>query len=263
MTEVSWRDIAFMRWGPWTFQIVGLYVWLVAAAAPCLIAVRLAGWRPVLALSWGVYIWYRMAPYALTTAQFESVFPLMAWQLLFVHGIVIGYHREPLTAAIGRCPRMVPLLVVGATAAFSIFALCNPGMGGPSWLHWSLMSPDRFTYLYFNYFALTELQVGRLLNLAVALPVGYALLTRWWALARPLGIVFVTLGQQSLGAFILHVYALLLLDYMPFLSADNLWTNTLVQVLLVGAIAALLNGGRRLQVRRSAMATPQPQPLAA
>jgi hypothetical protein len=115
----------------------------------------------------------------------------------------------------------------------------------------------------FNYFALNDLQVGRLLNLAVALPVGYALLTRWWAIARPLGIVFVTLGQQSLGAFILHVYGVLLLAHIPPANTDDLWTNALAQVFLVVAIAALLNGAQRLQVCRSATATPQAQPLAA
>jgi hypothetical protein len=30
-----WRDIPLMRAAPWPFQIVGLHVWLVAAAVPC------------------------------------------------------------------------------------------------------------------------------------------------------------------------------------------------------------------------------------
>ena len=40
MDVAAWRDIALMRSGPWAFQIVGLYVWLVAAAVPCLFALR-------------------------------------------------------------------------------------------------------------------------------------------------------------------------------------------------------------------------------
>jgi hypothetical protein len=263
MNAVTWHDVALMRWGPWAFQIVGLYVWLVAAAAPCLLVLHFAGWRPLLALSWGVYVWYRFAPHPLTTAQFETTFPILAWQLLFVHGIVIGYHRERLAAAVARSPRVVPLLIGGTTAAFIAFALCNPWMEGPSWLHWNVVSPEQFTHLYFSYFTLTDLQVGRLLNLAVALPVGYALLTRWWAIARPLGIVFVTLGQQSLGAFILHVYGVLLFAHMPVVNADDLWANTVAQVLLIVAIAALLNGVQRLQFRLRTMATSEPQPLAA
>ena len=52
MDAAAWRDIALMRSGPWAFQIIGLYVWLVAAAIPCLLALRVIGWRPVLAVSW-------------------------------------------------------------------------------------------------------------------------------------------------------------------------------------------------------------------
>src|SRR5262245_36055735 len=39
-----WRDVLLMRAGPWPFEIIGLYVWLVAAAVPCLLILRRAGW---------------------------------------------------------------------------------------------------------------------------------------------------------------------------------------------------------------------------
>jgi hypothetical protein len=102
MNAAAWRDVALMRCGPWAFQIVGLYVWLVAAAVPCLIALHFAGWRPVLAVSWSLYLWYRIAPHALTTGQFETSFPILAWQLLFVHGLVIGYYRERMSAFVAH-----------------------------------------------------------------------------------------------------------------------------------------------------------------
>jgi hypothetical protein len=262
MTAAAWGDIALMRDGPWAFQIIGLYVWLVVAAVPCLVALHFAGWRPLLAASWSLYLWYCIAPHALTASQFESTFPLLAWQLLFVHGIVIGYYRERITVFVSRCPKVVSIAVGTAAAAFMVFALCNPWVEGPSWLHWSVVSPDRFTYLYFNFFTLADLRIGRLLNLAVALPVGYALLTRCWAIARPLGIVLVTLGRQSLGAFVLHVYGILLIAHIPALS-DDLLINTLVQLLLIVTIAALLNGVERLPLRRAWMRTVPVRSLAA
>jgi hypothetical protein len=123
-------------------------------------------------------------------------------------------------------------------------------MEGPPLLHWTVVAPDRFTYLYFQYFTLTDLGIGRLLNLAVALPVGYLLLTRCWTIARPLGLVFVPLGQRSLGAFVLHVYGILLISHMPLAQTDGLWINTLVQAILVVAIAAILSGARHLHVPR-------------
>jgi hypothetical protein len=263
MNAAAWRDVALMRCGPWAFQIVGLYVWLVAAAVPCLVALRFAGWRPLVAASWTVYLWYRITPHALTAAQFESTFPIMAWQLLFVHGLAIGYHRERLSAFVERLPRAIPIAVAGAAAAFLVFALCNPWTEGPSWLRLNVVSPAHFTYLYFNSFSLTDLQIGRVLNLAAALPMGYALLTRGWALARPLGKVFITLGQQSLGAFVLHVYGILLIAHLPLVGANWLWTNTLIQVMLILAIAALLNASQRRPVRRPEVSPAPARPLAA
>jgi hypothetical protein len=259
----AWRDIALMRSGPWAFQIVGLYVWLVPAAIPCLFALRYSGWRPVLAVSWILYLWYQIAPQALTPAGFEATFPILAWQLLFVHGIAIGYHRERLAAFVARSPKILPAVVVAGTAAFALLALCNPWTDGPEVLRFNLMSAERFTDLFVQYFALTELGIGRLLNLAVALPVGFALLTAAWRMANPLGMVFVTLGQQSLGAFVLHVYGILLVGNLPLAQFDDPWTHTLIQVMLVLAITMLLNGARRWPLRRATMSTAPARSMAA
>ncbi len=256
-----WRDILLMRAAPWPFQIVGLYVWLVAAAVPCLLALRFGGWRPLLGVSWILYLWYRITPHALTTGQFETTFPLLAWQLLFVHGIAMGYYRDQIGTFVSRLPRLVPIVACGASVAFIVFAFCNPWTEGPGVLHWNLISPELFTRLYSDYFTLSDLGVGRLLNLAVSLPVGYAALSALWRIARPFGTVFITLGQQSLGAFVLHVYAVLAMAHLP--SADGLWTNTLVQLTAIVAIAALLNGMRRLSRRGRPVMAPASRPLAA
>ena len=127
---------------------------------------------PLLAASWALYLWYRVDPHALTMAGFESAFPLLAWQLLFVHGIAIGYHRNDVSAFVARMPAITPRVAVLVTAGFTMFAFCNPWTDGPSWLHLRVVSPDRFASLYARYFTLSDLGVGRLLNLSIALPVG-------------------------------------------------------------------------------------------
>src|SRR5262249_20274893 len=160
-----------MRAGPWTFQIVGLYVVLVAAAVPCLLLLYRAGWRPLLLASWALYVWYRLQPHAATPAGFEATVPLLAWQLLFVHGIAIGYHRDRIAASMAAMPRIVQPLAVVATAGFLVFAFSNPWTDGPAWLHLPVVSADRFSVLYERYFSLSGLGVGRVLNLAVGLPV--------------------------------------------------------------------------------------------
>jgi hypothetical protein len=264
MDAAAWRDIALMRHGPWPFEIVGLYVWLVVAAVPCLIVLQVAGWRPLIAVSWMLYFSYRIAPHRLTSTEFESVFPICAWQLLFVHGIAIGFHRDRISAFLARRPTIAPIAAAAAaSAAFVVVALCNPWLEGPAWLRWSVVSPERFSYLYTHYFGLTDLGVGRLVNLAVALPLGYAVLTWGWRIAHPFHVVFVTLGQRSLGAFALHVYGILLLAHLKL--ADEFWTNTVVQVLLIVGIAAVLNGVEVMRVsrRRRAITVAPAQPLAA
>lgn len=259
MDTTAWRDLLLMRSGPWAFEIVALYVWLIVAAVPCLFGLRFIGWQPVLACSWIVYLGYRLAPFPLTGAEFETVFPILAWQLLFVHGIAIGYHRDRISAWMRQ--RRVPLAAsAGLSIAFLLFALCNPWIDGPSWLHARIISPDRFSELYARYFGLSELGIGRLVNLAVALPTGYALLGWCWNLLRPVQTLIMTLGRRSLGAFVLHVYGLLLLVHVP--HADDLIVNTTLQVLTIVAIAALLG---RLQRKRDVHAaiTPASEAIAA
>jgi len=250
MDAAAWRDLLLMRSGPWAFEIVALYVWLVVAAVPCLFGLRFVGWRPVLAASWILYLRYRMVPFPLTGAEFEKVFPILAWQLLFVHGIAIGYHRDRIAAWMNQ--RRAPVAAyAGLSIAFLAFALCNPWLDGPSWLHARIVSPDRFADLYERYFGLSELGIGRLVNLAVALPTGYALLGWCWNLLRPVQTLIVTLGRRSLGAFVLHVYGLLVLVHIP--HADSLVVNTTIQVLTIVAIAVLLARIQRKPVIRTAI----------
>jgi hypothetical protein len=240
MTAHDWVSLLTLRYGPWPFEIVGLYVCLVVVAVPCLIALSTVGWRPLLAVSWAVYLGYRLWPHQVTAAEFEATFPILAWQLLFVHGIVIGYFRDRIGTIVARVPKPVPVAIVLACAAFMGFALSNPAIDGPAWLRWRLVSPQAFASLYEHYFSLSDLGIGRILNLAVALPTGYALLAwrRVQVLTGPVQALLVTLGRGSLGAFVLHVYGLLLLAHLP--ESDQLWINTLVQVLLIVAIAGLL-----------------------
>ncbi len=240
-------NIALMRTGPWAFEIIALYVWLVLAAIPCLYIVSRIGWRTLVVVSWALYVSYRIAPHAVTGAHFETAFPVLVWQLLFVHGIVIGYERARIHSVLRQAPRVLPVAAVVASAVFIVFALCNPWADGPSALRWTLVSEERFVDLYWRYFSLSDLGVGRLLNLATALPLAYALLTMFWKLMTPVGRVLITLGQQSLGAFVLHVYALLLIAHVP---TTGLWTNTLVHSAVILGIAGVLAALKQRDRRR-------------
>ncbi len=257
------REIALMQAGPWAFEIVALYVWLVIAAIPSLIVLRFVGWRALLLMSWALYVFYRVAPQTLTAAHFEATFPILVWQLLFVHGIALGYERERIHAVLTRVPRMIPIAAIAATIVFIVFALCNPWADGPRFLRWTLVSEERFVDLYWRYFSLRDLGLGRLLNLAAALPVCYALLTTFWKLASPVGRVLITLGQQSLGAFVLHVYTMLLIAHVPWPHEDALWVNTLLQMTAILGIASVLTAIRRRRDHRTQVLSGRPRPVRA
>jgi hypothetical protein len=245
------RDIALMRSGPWAFEIIALYVWLVIAAIPCLFVLRRFDWRVLLACSWMLYGCYRIAPHALTGAHFETAFPILVWQLPFVHGIAIGYERQQLHALVTKAPRIFSGAAIAASTVFLAFALCNPWADGPKLLHSTLVSEERFVDLYWRYFSLSDLGIGRLLNLAAALPVGYAVLTFFWKAVRPLGGVLITLGQQSLGAFVLHVYAILLVAYVSPSNDKGLAMNTLLQMAVILGIAGILAARKHRPVHRT------------
>ena len=103
-----------------------------------------------------------LSRHTLTAAEFETVFPILAWQLLFVHGLVIGYHRERIGAFIGARRQPLTIAAGAATSGFIAFALCNPWTEGPRLLHLHLLPPERFAELYAQYFGLEELGAGRL-----------------------------------------------------------------------------------------------------
>jgi hypothetical protein len=261
MNAAAWRDVLLMRVGPWAFEIIGLYVWLVVAALPCLFILRYAGWRPLLAASWVLYLWYRVDPHPVTMADFETTFPILSWQLLFVHGVAIGYHRNAVAAFATRLSPFTRRVAIASTVGFAVFAFCNPWANGPAWLRLPLLSDEGFAYVYGNYFKLSELGAGRLLNLAVALPFGIAALDHFSVVAQPFARVFVTLGQRSLGAFVLHTYGLLLLAQLPM--PEGIVPATLVQLTFVLAVAVLLNARNFVRDRRREPELAPARPLAA
>jgi len=59
--------------------------------------------------------------------------------------------------------------------------------------------------------------------------------------------VFVPLGQQSLAAFIIQVYIVLLVEQLPLFQANDFWINTVAQIAMLVSIAALLKGSQRLR----------------
>jgi hypothetical protein len=111
--------------GPWQFNIMGFFV-AILALTPALLWLLARGWWPaVLAGSWALYAAGRAWPVELLPSQSEQAFPIMVWQVLFVHGLLIGWHRERIAAAVSGHGRswLVAVAVVASAASAAYFAL--------------------------------------------------------------------------------------------------------------------------------------------
>ena len=131
-----------IRTGPWAFEIIGMYIWLVAAAIPSLLILHRAGWRVLLAGSWALYLWYRVAPHALTMAGFETAFPLLAWQFCSCTAsrLATTAARSARSSLACRAPRREWRCTPPPPSRCSRSAI--HGLRGPSWLHLRVVSPD-------------------------------------------------------------------------------------------------------------------------
>lgn len=214
----SWlASVLTLKVGPHQIQVLGLYVCLIMLCP--LLLVPLWKQRPLalLGLSWVVYCSNLLAPKMPTGAQFEYGFPLLTWQLLFVHGLVAGYHLQELKAWFAtRAGRA--MLAACFAIALAFFAVCQlaPNPLLPSWAR--IEAWPELYYAIRKHADKNTLGPLRLLNYAAFLIALYAVLTRWWPLfQRWLGWFFVPIGQASLYVFILHLFAVQLVSMvMPF-----------------------------------------------
>lgn len=235
-------QILLLRIGPHQFQVIGLYVVLLAAAPLALYLLdRRRAWV-VLLLSWGGYALNHMLQINLTGARYEYAFPTLTWQLLFFNGLLIGYYRErTLEFIAGPASRPLVYLCVVLLAGFLFLANNSPNPLFWPWGQMDFIDPQIFGELYQTWFLKTPLGLGRLLNNVAAFIVAYHLLSRYWSpVERAVGRLLIPLGQNSLYVFILHVYVLLLLYNTPLPGLDLFWVNTLLHIGVIAAIRLMV-----------------------
>lgn len=228
--------------GPHQFQVIGLYVVMFILITP-LVFFMLTRQRVglLLGISWVVYAIHYGAPFQSlrpTGAQFEYAFPIMAWQLVYVHGIVVGYYKQHVLAFF-HTARGLWLLYASIVLSLGFLFLTwnHPLPHIPQWVSLNLIPPDTFNHLNEAYFVKSKLGVGRLLNAVVLFIAIYALLTVCWQpLNRALGWFFIPLGQASLYVFFIHVFLLLAIMNTPLPGYNHFWVNTVVHIGLLALV---------------------------
>lgn len=231
-------DVALLRVGPWQFNVIGLYVVLLLVAPLLLWTLRRHLAWAVLGLSWGLYALNTFHPIRLFSSQFEDAFPLLTWQVLFVGGIVAGYHRRAILAFFRRPAGRVALVAaIVLFVVFLLFSWNNPYQANVYDVRLALLPEADFAAIYENWFTRVALGPGRLLNVLVVVITLYALLTAYWRpVARAVGWFLIPLGGASLYVFILHVYFAVLLSNLPFLQNGWIWLNTLAYTAVLATL---------------------------
>lgn len=228
--------------GPHQFQVIGLYVVMFMLITP-FVFFMLTKQRVglLLAISWVIYAIHYGAPRQSlrpTGAQFEYAFPIMAWQLIYVHGIVVGYYKQEVLAffktSLGQLLLVISLVLA---LCFLVLTWNHPLPHIPQWISLNLIAPETFHYLNEQYFSKSQLGLGRLLNVVVLFISIYALLTVCWQpINKALGWFLIPLGQASLYVFFVHIFLLLAIMNTPLPAYNDFWVNTAVHVSLLAVI---------------------------
>ena len=232
------RDLLLLELGPWQFNVMGLYVLLLLASPLLLAALRRRLVLVLLTVSWGLYALNSVRPTRVFTSQFEDPFPLLAWQVLFVTGLALGWYRATLLAWFARpLGKAVLAAAVLLHLGVVLLAASSTFLSNGYDVRLDLVAPATFDALYADWFTRATLDLGRLLDVWLLLATGYALLTAYWQpIDRALGWFLVPLGRASLYVFVLHVFAALLVANVPALDGSSVALGTLAH----GVVLAVL-----------------------
>ncbi|MDP9408513.1 MAG: OpgC domain-containing protein [Actinomycetota bacterium] len=232
------ESLLLLQEGPWQFNVMGLYVVLLLAAPLLLALLRRRLWPVVLGVSWVLYGVNEVARVQLLPSQFEDSFPLLSWQVLFVTGLVAGWHRQRLLDAAGTAAgRAVVTLAVVAYCGTLFFSWNNPFLSNAYDARLALIPDATFNAVYRGWFERTFVEPGRLVSVVLVLVALFALLTAFWKpLAAAAGWFLIPLGQATLYVFIMHVFLALALANIPALDETDVVQGTVAHTVVLALL---------------------------
>ena len=228
--------ILLLQFGPWQFNVVGLYVVLLLASPLVLAALNRGKSVWVLAATLAVYAIGAGTRFRVLPSQFEDSFPLLVWQVLFVIGLVAGFHRRSIVAwfsehtwAVAACSALA--------FAFAFVSWGNPYLANGFDVRLAIVPDTLYRTMYDLFFGRTYLAPGRLLNVLVLVVAAYAFLTAYWKpVQRALGWFLVPLGRATLYVFIMHVVLIAVVANIPALQQGDVLVNTLAYTVVLGLL---------------------------
>lgn len=246
LPSASWLEIIqqtlLLKIGPHQFQVIGLYVVLIAFAPVVLYALNRQKTLWLLIASWAVYLINMPIHLRISGARFEWGFPSLSWQLLFINGMIIGFHNEKILGYIAKKDnKLFIFIAVCLSLAFLFIASNDPVPVFWPWKMLSFIDATLFHEMYMALFLKSLLGLGRVLNNMTLFVIAYYLLTHYWLpINKALGWLFVPLGQASLYVFFVHIYFVLLASNTPLDEYNNFYLNTVVHITTILLIWAMV-----------------------
>ena len=189
------RRLLLLEMGPWATSILGLFILLGLVAPVVLALLRRRLWWLALALSWSLWGLGQVWQPDWSPTQFVDTYPPLDWQLLFLHGLILGHHRR--AVALWVRTRNGTLAAGLAVTAYA------------STVGW-LWASDHVVDL--DLVGGAGLPVGRLALVLVFTLVTSALVAACWRPASStLGPVLIPIGRHALAFLTAHVVVLLVL----------------------------------------------------
>ena len=228
--------IVLLQFGPWQFNVMGLYVVLLLISPLILAALNRGKAVWVLLATIAVYAVGNATKFRILPSQFEDSFPLLVWQVLFVVGMVAGYHRRGIVAWLTRHTWVV---VACTAAAFALAFLSwgNPYLSNNYDLRLVLIPDASYRAMYDAFFGRTYLAPGRLLNVLVLVVAAYAFLSAYWKpVQKALGWFLIPLGRATLYVFIMHVVLIAVVANIPALQQQSIVLNTAAYAVVLGLL---------------------------
>ncbi|HEX2171264.1 MAG TPA: OpgC domain-containing protein [Dehalococcoidia bacterium] len=217
-------------------DVLVLYIFLVVVAPALLIAFA-RGLTPfVLAASFGLWLTQQVWPDRLVLPwpiEGSTRFQFGPWQILFVAGLAIGYHRERFATATAHWRRWPVWLALGLCLAGLIALAADQGE-----VFTSLRPDIDGAELLADWTGKKSLRPGRLIAALIVCPFFFLTVDLFWQpLRQALGWLLIPLGQHALYAYSVHlVLVVLLAAWLPWLPGYDRWvelSNSLAQLAAV------------------------------
>jgi hypothetical protein len=229
--------IVTLEAGPWQFNVLGFFIAALALAPAVLWALARGWWPAVLAASWAAFFVGRATGAEVLPSQSEGPFPLLIWQVLFVHGVVGGRHRDAVARALRGARGTAVAAAVVAVALLAAYVRLHEigfapfGIDGARWRAWDA-----------EHFTKSTLDAARLVSMVAFTAVAYLALRRFAGTAERIAApLLLPLGRASFYVFIVHVF--LCLAVATALPGDGLGLlgNTLVQLAGLALVWAMVS----------------------